>query len=265
MGGLVIIVVVGFVALLAPYLAPFDPTETSLYSRLQPPNREHLLGTDGFGRDLLSRIIWGSRISLEVGIISVAIGVTFGLLLGVLAGYFGGFVDNVIMRFVDLLLCLPSILLAIAIVAVLGPGLRKVMAAVGITAIPRFARLSRASTLSIKQTDFVLAAKGIGCGNLHIMVKHVLPNILTPITVMATMGMADAIIMEAALSFLGIGVQPPNPTWGLILSEGRQYLRSAPWISTFAGLAIMFTVLGYNLLGDGLRDVLDPKFGKVRF
>jgi len=265
MGGLVIIVVVGFVALLAPYLAPFDPTETSLYSRLQPPNREHLFGTDGFGRDLLSRIIWGSRISLEVGIISVAIGVTFGLLLGVLAGYFGGFVDNVIMRFVDLLLCLPSILLAIAIVAVLGPGLRKVMAAVGITAIPRFARLSRASTLSIKQTDFVLAAKGIGCGNLHIMVKHVLPNILTPITVMATMGMADAIIMEAALSFLGIGVQPPNPTWGLILSEGRQYLRSAPWISTFAGLAIMFTVLGYNLLGDGLRDVLDPKFGKVRF
>lgn len=261
--GIAIILVVAICAIFAPWISPYGPTDTDLYSRMQPPNTKHLLGTDSFGRDLLSRIIWGSRVSLLVGIISVAVGMGLGVALGLLAGYYGGVLETLIMRFMDILLTLPGILLAIAIVATLGPGLLQVMIAVGISSIPSFARVTHGKVISVKQVDYVEAARGIGASGHTIMTRHILPNVLTPIIVMATLNIATAIIMEAALSFLGIGIQPPNPTWGIILSDGRVSIRTAPWISTFSGLAIMFTVLGFNLFGDGLRDITDPKTRRV--
>jgi len=261
--GLTIILAICLCALLAPILAPYGPTDTDLYSRMKPPSARHLLGTDSFGRDLLSRIIWGSRISLQVGVISVSIGLSIGVLAGLVAGYYGGIFETLIMRLMDVLLAFPGILLAIAVVATLGPGLNQVMLAVGIASIPRFARVTHGKTLSIRQVDFVEAARGIGASDMGIMIRHILPNVLTPIVVLATLNIASAIIMEAALSFLGIGVQPPHPTWGIILSDGRISMRTAPWISSFSGLAIMITVLGFNLFGDGLRDIMDPRTKRV--
>jgi len=261
--GIVIILVVGICAVFAPWISPYGPTDTDLYSRMQAPSTKHLLGTDNFGRDLLSRIIWGSRVSLQVGIISVAVGMGLGVVFGLLAGYYGGVLETLIMRFMDVLLTFPGILLAIAIVATLGPGLLQVTIAVGIASIPRFARVTHGKVLSVREVDYIEAARGIGTSGPAIMARHILPNVLTPIIVMATLNIATAIIMEAALSFLGIGVQPPSPTWGIILSDGRVSIRTAPWISTFSGLAIMFTVLGFNLFGDGLRDIMDPKTRRV--
>jgi peptide/nickel transport system permease protein len=230
---------------------------------MKPPSRVHFFGTDKLGRDVFSRIIWGSRVSLKVGVISVGIGMTLGVLLGLIAGYFGKITEIVIIGFMDLLICFPSILLAIAIVATLGPGITQVMIAVGISMVPRFARVTRGSVLSVKEQAFILAVKALGASHIHIMLRYVLPNILTPLIVLATLNCAFALIMEAALSFLGIGVQPPDPTWGTILSDGRMSIRTATWISTFSGLAITITVLGFNLLGDGLRDLMDPKMRRV--
>ncbi|TRZ67740.1 MAG: ABC transporter permease [Methanothrix sp.] len=261
--GIVIILTVAILAAFAPWVSPYGPTDTNLYSRMEPPSTKHLLGTDNFGRDLLSRIICGSRVSLQVGIISVAIGMISGVAFGLMAGYSGGILEVLIMRFMDLLLSFPGILLAIAVVATIGPGLVQVMIAVGIASIPGFARVTHGKVLSIKQMDYVEAARGLGASGAGIMVRHILPNALTPIIVLATLNIAGAIIMEAALSFLGIGVQPPSPTWGIILSDGRRSMQTAPWISTFSGLAIMFTVLGFNLFGDGLRDIMDPKTSRV--
>jgi len=258
-GGVIVLLIV-FTAVFAPYLAPIDPTSQSLAQRLLPPGTKgHLLGTDDFGRDLWSRIIYGSRISLLVGLISVAIGLVVGSFLGIVAGYYLGWIDMLVGRVTDVLMAFPSILLALAIMAVLGPSLTNVMIAVGITSIPRFTRVTRGSVLALRERAFVEAARGIGATNNRILLQHILPNILSPVIVMASTGIAGAILSEASLSFLGLGVQPPTPTWGSIINDGKQYLDIAPWIATFAGTAILLAVLGFNLLGDGLRDLLDPK------
>jgi peptide/nickel transport system permease protein len=263
MAGMIIVIMVVFSAILAPWISPYNPSDTDLYSRMKPPSAKHLFGTDKLGRDVFSRIVWGARVSLKVGVISVGIGMTIGVLLGLVAGYFGRIFDSIIFSFMDLLISFPAILLAIAIVAALGPGIVQVMVAVGISMVPRFARVTRGSVLSVKEQNFILAAKAIGASHLYVMFRYILPNILTPIVVLATLNCAFALIMEAALSFLGIGIQPPDPTWGSILSDGRSSIRTATWISTFSGLAITVTVLGFNLLGDGLRDILDPKMKRV--
>jgi len=257
--GLFVLITTLLVALLAPYIAPYDPYEQHLLDRLSPPSWEHPLGTDGHGRDLLSRIIFGTRISLSVGLISIGIGLGIGVPLGLIAGYLGGFVEEVIMRLIDIMMAFPGILLALVVVAILGPGLFNVMVAVGIWSVPIFTRIVRGSALSIKEENYIEAAHALGARSPNIILKHVLPNSLAPILVLSTLRLATAILSAAALSFLGLGAQPPTPDWGAILSSGRNYLRTAWWFSTFPGLAIMFVVLGFNLLGDGLRDILDPK------
>ncbi|NDJ59521.1 MAG: ABC transporter permease [Chloroflexi bacterium] len=243
----------------APVFTGFDPVEQFRRERLNPPGAVHVFGTDNLGRDIFSRVLYGGRISLQVGIISVAIASVTGTFLGLISGYFGRWADSLIMRLIDVLLAFPSILLALAIVAVLGRDLRNVMLAVGIAALPVYTRVVRASTLSIKQTDYITAAQAIGSSSWRILVAHILPNVLAPIIVISTNGIASAIIAGAALSFLGLGQQPPDPEWGLMLSQGREYIRVAWWVTAFPGLAIMITVLAINLLGDGLRDVLDPR------
>jgi peptide/nickel transport system permease protein len=261
--GSVIVAIVVLSAVFAPWISPYSPVDTDLYARLKPPSLKHPLGTDELGRDLLSRIIWGARVSLKVGVISVSIGMILGVFLGLTGGYFGGFTEKTIFSFVDLLLSMPSLLLALAIVATLGPGITQVMVAVGISLVPAFARVARGSVLTVKEQNFVLGAKALGASHIDIMARYILPNIITPIIVLGTLNCAFALIMEAALSFLGIGVQPPDPTWGSILSDGRMTIRTASWVSTFSGLAITITVMGFNLLGDGLRDVLDPRMRRI--
>ena len=263
MAGFIIVAVVGISAVCAPWIAPYDPLATDLYARLQPPSLQHPLGTDNLGRDLLSRIIWGARVSLKVGVISVGIGMTAGVLIGLIGAYFGGFTEKSIFSFVDLLLSIPSLLLALAVVATLGPGIVQVMVAVGISLVPAFARVTRGSVLTVKEQNYVTAARALGASHSDIMLRHILPNVLTPIIVLATLNCAFALIMEAALSFLGIGVQPPDPTWGSILSEGQTTIRTASWVSIFSGLSITVTVMGFNLLGDGLRDILDPNMRRM--
>ncbi len=257
-GAIVLFVVILLVAL-APHISPYGPTQQFRRNRLQPPNSEFLLGTDNLGRDILTRILYGGRVSLQVGIISVAIGATLGTFLGLLAGYLGGRVDTLIMRFIDVMMAFPGILLSLVIVAVLGRNLQNVMVAVGLSSIPIFTRVVRGSTLSVKQVDFITAAQALGGSPGRIMMHHILPNVMAPLTVVATNGVASAIITGAALSFLGLGQQPPDPEWGLMLNEGREFIRAAAFVTTFPGLAIMITVLAINLLGDGLRDILDPR------
>ena len=252
--GIVIILVA-----LAPLVSPYEPTQQFRRDRLQAPNHEFLLGTDNLGRDIWTRILYGGRVSLQVGIVSVAIGATIGILLGLIAGYMGGWTDVLIMRFIDMMLAFPGILLALVIIAVLGRNLQNVMIAVGLSSIPVYTRVVRGSTLSVKQFDFIIAAQALGGSAGRIMSRHILPNILAPIIVVATNGIAGAIISGAALSFLGLGQQPPDPEWGLMLNEGREFIRVAAWVTTYPGLAIMITVLSINLLGDGLRDILDPR------
>lgn len=263
--GLTVIFVTLIVAIFAPYIAPHGPNEQHLLDRLNPPSMKHPLGTDGHGRDLLSRIIFGSRISLMIGLISIGIGLGLGVPLGLTAGYFGGIYEEIVMRGIDILMSFPGILLALVVVAILGPGLFNVMVAIGVWSIPIFTRMVRGSTLSIKEEEFIEAARSIGLGDFKIILKQVLPNCLAPILVLSSLRLATAILSAAALSFLGLGAQPPTPDWGAMLSAGREYLRVAWWFSTFPGLAIMFVVLGFNLLGDGLRDILDPKMrGNIR-
>jgi len=257
--GTLILLVIITLAVFAPVITPYNPIIITPSLRLKPPDSQHLFGTDDFGRDIFTRVLYGAQLSLQVGLISVTLASITGTILGIVAGYNGGWIDALIMRIIDVMLAFPSILLALAIVATLGRSLPNVMIAVGIATIPVYTRIVRASTLSVKQIDYILAARAIGCSGWDIMWRHIFPNIIAPIIVVTTNGVAGAIVAGAALSFLGLGAQSPTPEWGLMLSEGRNFLRSASWVTTFPGFAIMITVLAINLLGDGLRDVLDPR------
>lgn len=258
--GAVIVVVVVLAALAAPLLATHDPNVQRLDQRLLAPgNGGHWLGTDEFGRDVWSRLLYGARVSLQAGVVAVAFGAVGGMVLGMLGGFFGGWIDMLVGRVFDVLMSFPNILLALAIVAALGPSLGNVIVAIGIATVPRFGRVMRGAVMSVRARDFIEAAEAIGTSGGAIMVRHVLPNVLSPLIVVATLGIATAILIEATLSFLGLGVPPPTPTWGSMINGGKQYLQLAPWISTTSGVAIMFAVLGFSLFGDGLRDLLDPR------
>ena len=256
--GLALIALIVIVALIGPALAPYNPLIPSPLDRLKGPSSAHFFGTDSLGRDILSRVIYGSRISLAIGLISVTISLVPGTLLGLLAGYFGGKLDSLIMRLMDVLLAFPAILLAIFITAILGPSLPHTMIAVGIVYIPHYARIVRSSVLSLREQLFIQAIGHLGGSHSRIIRGHILPNSLPPIIVYATLGMGMAVLQAAALGFLGLGAQPPQPEWGAMLSEGRQYIQLAPHVAAFPGAAILFLVLGFNLFGDGLRDALDP-------
>jgi peptide/nickel transport system permease protein len=256
--GSVTVAIVVLVALAAPVLAPYDPV-AQIAKPLLPPGREFLAGTDEFGRDELSRLIYGARVSLYVGGLAVLLALALGGTSGVMAGFHGGFVDDATMRVMDVLLSMPPLVMAIAITSVLGPSLTNVMVAIGIVYSPTFARVARGPTLAVVQRPYIEAARAIGAPNLVIVLRHVLPNVAAPILVQATVSLSTAILTEAALSFLGLGTQPPTASWGLMLSAARQYMLIDPWIAVLPGLAIAVTVLGFNLLGDGLRDVLDPQ------
>jgi peptide/nickel transport system permease protein len=258
LGGLVVLALF-VVSWLAPVLAPFDPDEVNVRARLKPPGTAgHVLGTDSLGRDVFSRLVWGSRVSLKVGFVAVGIATLIGLALGAMAGYHGGIVDGVIMRFCDLMLCFPSMFLILAVIAVLEPSIWNVMIVIGLTGWMGVARLVRAELMSLKGRDFALAARALGASGMRIILVHLLPNAMGPVLVTATLGVAGAILTESALSFLGLGVQPPTPTWGAMLTQGKDYLQQAWWLSLYPGLAILITVLSYNLLGEGLREALDP-------
>ncbi len=255
------VLLLGFLllAIAAPLAAPHDPYAQNLYERLQPPSLAYPFGTDDFGRDVLSRVIYGARISLRVGVAAVLIALVLGVPIGLVSGYWGGALDQVLMRAMDLMLAFPSILLAIAIVAILGPGLENAMLAVGIVAVPQYARLVRASALTVRGQDYVQAVRALGAGDFRILFFSILPNCLTPLIVQSTLGLATAILDAAGLSFLGLGAQPPTPEWGAMLTGGRELVLRAPWVLTFPGVAIFLTVLAFNLVGDGLRDALDPR------
>lgn len=259
MVGLVIIIILLLVAIFADVIAPYSFSEQVLSDNFQTPNAKHLFGTDNLGRDIFSRIVYGSRISLKVGFISVGIAATFGILIGAATGYYGGKIDNILMRFIDILQSIPDILLAIAILAALGPGLANLMVAVGIASIPGYARIVRSSVLSIRDMEFIEAARANGSSDFRIIFKHIIPNCLAPIIVQATLGVAYAIINAAGLSFIGLGLEPPTPEWGAMLSDGRSFIRDYPHMTVFPGLAIMITIFALNVLGDGLRDAMDPK------
>ncbi|MDI6895167.1 MAG: ABC transporter permease [Bacillota bacterium] len=256
--GSVIVACFLLMALAAPWIAPHDPLEPNAAVRLQPPNPRHLMGTDELGRDILSRVMFGARVSLTVGLISVGISCVFGTVLGLVAGFIPS-LDSLIMRLVDVMLAFPGMLLAIAIVAMLGPGLYNAMIAVGIFGIPDYVRVVRGCVLSVKENQYVEAARSLGLPTPVVLYRHVLPNVFAPIIVLVTFGIASAILWAAGLSFLGLGAQPPFPEWGLMLSQGRHWILRAWWVATFPGLAITLVILGFNLLGDGLRDALDPR------
>lgn len=259
LAGLVIVLGMSLLALLAPWIAPYDPAAFDLDAVLIPPCPAHWLGTDALGRDVLSRLLHGARVSLWVGFVAVGISVAVGMFLGLLAGYFGGWIDEIIMRGVDVMLCFPSFFLILSVIAFLDSSLVNIMAVIGLTSWMGVARLVRAETLSLRERDFIAASRLAGAGSARILAIHILPNALTPVLVSATLGVAGAILVESSLSFLGLGVQPPNPSWGNMLMEGKATLEIAPWLSLYPGLAILITVLGYNLLGESLRDLLDPR------
>lgn len=257
--GLIVILFLVVVAILAPVIAPYGFDEQDLLSTYEGPSADHWFGTDNLGQDIFSRLIYGARVSLSVGFIAVGLSLCVGGLLGALAGFYGGKVDNLIMRLMDILLAVPQILLAIAIVASLGPGLVNLFIAVGISSIPTYARTVRAAVISVKNSEYIEAARVSGVSDAGIIMRHILPNSMAPVIVQATLGVASAILTAAGMSFLGLGIQPPNPEWGSMLSTGRDYIRDYPHMTIFPGLAIMITILALNLLGDGLRDALDPK------
>jgi peptide/nickel transport system permease protein len=260
--GIVVVACVVFLALFAGLLAPLDPIKPDLNRSLEPPGLSHLLGTDDLGRDILSRVIYGARISLLAGVVSVAIAFLGGVGLGVISGYWGGWVDNVIMRLMDSLLSFPAIVLALAIAAAIGAGLTNVMIAIGIVNTPTFARLARGQTLAVRELDYVGAARVLGARDLRIVRVHLLPNIAAPLIVQTSLSVAFAILAEASLSFLGFGVKPPEPSWGSMVSMGRGYLQQAPWLVFGPGAAIFITVMGFNFVGDALRDALDPRLSR---
>ena len=254
-----VLAVLVVLSLFAPYFAPYDPIQISMEGR-KSPNVDHIFGTDRLGRDILSRIIYGTKYSLSIGIMSVSIGLIFGTTMGVLSAYYGGLVDTIIMRFIDALLAFPGILLALVVIAVLGPGLFNVMLAVGISTVPEYARLARGKVLSVMQLEYIEAIHSIGGSNIRVILKHILPNISAPITILATLQVGNAILVGSGLSFLGMGAQPPTPEWGLMTAEGRNFMSQAWWISTFPGIAILITVISINQFGDGLREAIDPYF-----
>jgi len=257
--GLAILVIFIFAAVFASFISPFDPNQQDYVSALQPPSQKHLLGTDNFGRDVLSRLIYGSRVSLSVGFVAVLFSTVFGVSLGLISGYFGGVLETIIMRIVDGLLSFPALVLAIALMAILGLGMQNIMIAVGVGFIGHFARVTRGDVLNVKEEIYIEAARLMGASNIMILLSHILPNILSPIIVQAVLRVSAAILTESSLSFLGLGLPPPTPTWGYMIAEGRGFIVMAPWISTFPGVALFLVVLGLNLLGDGLRDAFDPK------
>ena len=258
-GGTLFLIVI-LSAVVAPWLSPYAPFKANLRAPLDPPGAAHVMGTDRFGRDVFSRVLWGGRLSLTVGVVSVGIAAACGVTLGLVAGYTGRRTEAVIMRTMDLLQAFPGILLALAVIATLGSSLPNLMIAVGISAIPDYVRIARGAVLTVKEREFVLAARVVGCRDRAIVLRHILPNVTAPLVVIATLGIAGAIITGSALSFLGLGVRPPTPEWGNMLAEGREFLARAWWVAFFPGLAIMAAVFAVNLLGDGLRDVLDPRF-----
>ena len=257
--GLVLLVIITAIAILAPVLAPYNPVEQHIIHRLQPSSGEYLLGTDHFGRDILSRIIWGARISLTVGVFSIVLGMIIGGAFGLVAGYKGGTVDNIIMRVMDVFMSFPTLIMGLLIVAVLGASLINLIVAIALTVAPRFARIARAPTVVIKERDFVEAGRAMGFSDVRIMVVHILPNIIGEILVMASLWIATAVRIEASLSFIGLGVKPPTPTWGGMIREGFEFILDAPWLSVYPGAVILIVVFAFNMLGDGLRDALDPK------
>jgi peptide/nickel transport system permease protein len=259
--GLAVVVFFIALALAAPLVAPYDPLATDWRAVRKPPSSQHLFGTDELGRDVLSRVAWGARASILAGLVSVSIALAVGVPLGLLSGYFGGFADGVLMRMIDAMLAIPFLILAIALAAFLGPNLTNAMIAIGVSQTPVFTRLTRGQVLAVKHEDFVDAARAVGNPHRRILLRHILPNVLAPILVQATLAVAAAIIAEASLSFLGLGQQPPAPSWGSMLNTATRFLSQAPWMALWPGLAIFSLVLSFNLLGDGLRDALDPRQG----
>jgi peptide/nickel transport system permease protein len=265
-------IIIGFVivmALTAPFVAQQHPDANGTFKifprdNKQPPSLAHLMGTDALGRDMLSLVIYGSRVSLLVGVFAVGFAILLGAFLGAISGYAGGRLDNVIMRLMDIMLAFPSILLALAIVVIIGPGLFNAMLAVGVVSIPTYARITRATVLAESNRDYVLSARAVGAGPQRILWRHIMPNALSPLIIAASLGIATAILDAAGLGFLGLGAQPPTPEWGLLLSRNRSHIFTSPWMVFFPGISIMFLVLGFNLLGDGLRDALDPKMSRQR-
>jgi len=256
-GGVVLALFI--VSLLAPLISPYDPSVINAMKVLSPPSWQHWFGTDELGRDVLSRVLYGSRVSLKVGFVAVGIAVSIGTVVGLVSGYYSGLVDATLMRMVDIMLCFPAFFLILAIITFLEPSIWYIMMVIGLTGWMGVARLVRAETLSIREMDYILAARCIGCSNTRIIFRHIFPNAVSPVLVSATLGIAGAILTESALSFLGIGVQPPTPSWGNILTSGKDYIEFAWWLSLFPGMAILVTVLAYNLLGEGIRDALDPR------
>jgi len=257
--GLFVFLAIALAAALAPWLAPFDPIEQHIADAMTPPNATHWLGTDTFGRDLLSRILWGARISIVIGVSSVAAGMIVGSALGLMAGYWGGRIEQLIMRSMDVLLSFPTLIMGLLVVAMLGPSMLNLIVAMALTMAPKFARVARAPTIAIKQRDYIEACRALGYSDLRIMLVHILPNVIGDILVLASLWTATAIRIEASLSFIGLGVKPPTATWGAIIREGFDNIMDAPWISFYAGLAVLLTVFALNLLGDGLRDAVDPR------
>lgn len=258
-GGLMVILGIFIIAGTAPFIAPYDPGKTDVSLKLKPPSLKHFLGTDQLGRDVFSRMLYGSRISLSVGFVAVGISIFIGIWVGAIAGYYGRWVDSLLMRFVDVMFCFPTFFLILTVVALLGPSIFNIMVVIGLTSWMGTARFVRAEFLSLRERDFVQAAKALGVNDRRIIFRHILPNALAPVFVTATLDVATAILVEAGLSFLGFGVQPPAPSWGNILTEGRTYIFDAWWLTVFPGFAILLTVLSFNLVGEGLRDSLDPR------
>lgn len=257
--GTVLIVLLLLVALFAPLIAPGGFDQQDLMQRLKPPSAEHILGTDHLGRSVLDRLVFGARYSLAVGLLSVLVGLIFGILIGGISGFYGGWIDRLLMGLVDIMLAFPGVLLAIALVAALGPSLFNITLSIGLRTMPSFARLVRGQVIQVREREYVEAARALGASDARLMLRHLLPNITAPIIVLASLDIASAILSVAALSFLGLGAQPPTPDWGGMITEARQYLRTAWWAGLFPGLAILLTTLGFNLLGDGLRDLFDPR------
>ena len=260
-GGFLIILFI-ITAFVGPFLLSQDPNEVQVANKLQPPSAEHWFGTDNYGRDIFTRIIYGMELTLRVGFLSVAIGGAVGVVFGIIAGYYGGWIDTVIMRIMDVLLAFPGILLALAIVSVLGGSLRNVIIAVAIYSVPAFARIVRGSTLSVRKLEYIDAVRALGASDTRIIFKHILPNIMSPIIVQATLRIATAILTASGLSFLGLGVQPPTPEWGAMMSDGRNFIVDAPHIILFPGLMVVIVVLAFNIFGDGIRDAMDPKMNR---
>jgi peptide/nickel transport system permease protein len=259
LAGGIVVVVLFLLSFLAPYITPYNPSAIDAYHVLMPPSAAHWMGTDELGRDVFTRVVFGARISLKVGFVAVGIAMVIGTIVGLVAGFYGGWMDSLLMRLVDIMLCFPTFFLILAVIAMLEPSIWYIMIVIGVTGWMGVARLVRAEVLSIRERDYILAARAIGASDLRIIFRHILPNAMAPVLVAATLGVAGAILTESALSFLGIGVQPPTPSWGNILTSGKDYIEFAWWLSLYPGLAILVTVLAYNLLGEGIRDAIDPR------